>query len=132
MLITLNTQTFDLDGTVELDVTLDRGDQRRRMNRIATLDGGLCSMTPILRGRPHDPRDLAISRRGEESAIARMVRLYQRLILSCDEGVFLVAPESYKATGGQLVAPRRRKTHHLIGATPCPRHPLQPTAPPLW
>ena len=27
MLITLNTQTFDLDGTVELDVTLDRGDQ---------------------------------------------------------------------------------------------------------
>ena len=99
MLITLNTQTFDLDGTVELDVTLDRGDQRRRMNRIATLDGGAVFNDSGFSEADRTIRATWLFQGAEkESAIARMVRLYQRLILSCDEGVLLVAPESYKAT----------------------------------
>ncbi len=105
MLITLNTQTFDLDGTVELDVTLDRGDQRRRMNRIATLDGGAVFNDSGFSEADRTIRATWLFQGAEkESAIARMVRLYQRLTLSCEEGVFLVAPESYKATaeGGSL------------------------------
>ena len=30
--------------------------------------------------------------------MARLVRLYQRLRVSCSEGVFLAAPESYKSS----------------------------------
>ncbi len=105
MLITLSAQTFDLDGTVELDVTLDSGSQNRRVNRVATLDGGAVFNDFGFSEADRTIRATWLFQGSEkEAAIARMVRLYQRLILSCNEGAFLVAPESYKATadGGSL------------------------------
>lgn len=103
MLVTLSTTTFDLDGAIEIDAleTSDLGETRRRMNRIATLDGGVVfndfgatdgDRTIRLQWVPQDA--------ASEAQIARLVRLYQRLRVSCSEGVFLAAPESYKSSSG--------------------------------
>jgi hypothetical protein len=108
MQVTLSTTTFDIDGHVVLDClpgTTDLGEVRRRMNRVQTLDGGAAFNDAGYSEADRTIRATWLFQGAEkESAIARMVRLYQRLILSCDEGVFLVAPESYKATaeGGSL------------------------------
>ncbi len=43
MQVTLSTTTFDLDGHITIDAlpaSTDLGEVRRRMNRVATLDGG--------------------------------------------------------------------------------------------
>ena len=99
MLITLSAPTFDLEGAVTLDVSLDPGDQRRRVNRVATLDGG-----SVFNDFGFSESDRTITAtwnyQGAEAevAVARMVRLYQTLILSCKEGVFSVSCENYKAT----------------------------------
>lgn len=101
MRIHLTTTTFDLDGAVTLRVLpgSDFGEIRRRMNRIATLDGGVVTndfgatdgdRTIRLQWAPMAPADEALA--------ARLVRLYSRLRISCHEGVFLAAPESYKST----------------------------------
>ncbi len=99
MLIALSTPTFDLDGYVEIDATIDTGSQRRRVNRIATLDGGA-----VLNDFGYSEADRTMVAEwtfkdaATEVIVARMVRLYSRLALSCGDGVFTVAPESYKAT----------------------------------
>ena len=106
MLVTLSTTTFDLDGAIEIDAleTSDLGETRRRMNRIATLDGGVVfndfgatdgDRTIRLQWTPQDA--------ATEAAIARLVRLYSRLRLSCKDGLYLVAPESYKAAAATSV-----------------------------
>ncbi len=106
MLVTLSTTTFDLDGAIEIDAleTSDLGETRRRMNRIATLDGGVVfndfgatdgDRTIRLQWTPQDA--------ASEAQIARLVRLYQRLRISCPDGVYLAAPESYKASADQSV-----------------------------
>jgi hypothetical protein len=99
MLISLNTPSFDLSGSVELDVTIDAGNQSRRVNRVATLDGGAVFNDF---GFSEADRTIRLDWKSQgaekEAIVARLVRLYQRLILSCHEGVFNVAPESYKST----------------------------------
>jgi len=106
MLIHLAATTFDLDGAVTLRVLpgSDFGEIRRRMNRIATLDGGVVTndfgatdgdRTIRLQWAPMAPADEALA--------ARLVRLYSRLRLSCRDGLYLVAPESYKASPNQSV-----------------------------
>ncbi len=99
MLIALSTPTFDLDGYVEIDATIDTGSQRRRVNRIATLDGGA-----VLNDFGYSEADRTMVAEwtfkdaATEVIVARMVRLYSRLVLSCVDGVFTVAPESYKSS----------------------------------
>lgn len=99
MLNTIATTTFDLDGYAEIDATTDPGAQRRRVNRVATLDG-----SSVFNDFGYSESDRTITATWEpkdaeqEAAIARMVRLYSRLLFSCRDGVFLVAPESYKST----------------------------------
>ena len=101
MLIHLAATTFDLDGALTLRVlaSSDFGETRRRMNRIATLDGGVVfndfgatdgDRTIRLQWVPQDA--------ASEAQIARLVRLYQRLRISCPDGVYLAAPESYKSS----------------------------------
>jgi len=101
MLIHLATTTFDLDGALTLRAlaSSDFGETRRRMNRIATLDGGVVfndfgatdgDRTIRLQWVPQDA--------ASEAQIARLVRLYQRLRISCPDGVYLAAPESYKSS----------------------------------
>ena len=101
MQVTLSTPTFDLDGHITIDAlpaSTDLGEVRRRMNRVATLDGGAAfndagfseaDRTIRLQWTPQNA--------ASEAQIARLVRLYQRLRVSCSEGVFLAAPESYKS-----------------------------------
>lgn len=99
MLITLSTPTFDLDGYVEIDATTDTGTQRRRVNRVATLDGGA-----VFNDFGYSEADRTITAEWEfkdaatEAIVSRMLRLYSRVLLSCVDGVFLAAVESYKPT----------------------------------
>ena len=106
MLIHLTATTFVLDGALSIDVLpeSDFGETRRRMNRIATLDGGV----PPTALRPPDgarPIRLPWQRMADpdEALMARLVRLYSRLRLSCKDGLYLVAPESYKASAATSV-----------------------------
>lgn len=95
----LSTLTFDPDGAVTIDLlpSTEANTLRRRVNRIATLDGGAvvndfgyseADRTITLRWRP--------SSAAHEASIARLLRLYSRLHVSTADGVFLVAPESYE------------------------------------
>lgn len=92
----LSTLTFDLDGAVMLSLLPDSGraETARRMNRVATLDGGAvvndmghsyADRTVTLRFAADDPVVFA--------SVERLVRLYGRLRLTDDDGVYLVAPE---------------------------------------
>ena len=68
----------------------------RRVNRVATLDGGAvvndfgqseADRTIELRWRPRSAAD--------EARVERLVRLYNRLHLATARGVWLAAPERY-------------------------------------
>lgn len=101
MLIHLAATTFDLDGALVLRVlpASDFGETRRRMNRIATLDGSAVFNDF---GASEADRTIRLDWRpgsaAHEARIERLVRLYQRLRLSCRAGVYLVAPEVYRTT----------------------------------
>jgi hypothetical protein len=98
MLNVLSTPTFDPDGYVELQVrnTTTPGETRRRVNRIATLDGGVVINDF---GYAEADRTLQIawpaSSRATEQAVDRLVQLHDRVQVSTRAGVFLAAPESY-------------------------------------
>jgi hypothetical protein len=105
MLVTLSTPTFDLEGFVELDASpadTDLPATTRRVSRIATLDGGAvvndfghsyADQIMVLRWSEADPEKTA--------AVERMVRLYSRLRMSCDQGVFAVVPQDFSIISGQ-------------------------------
>jgi len=98
MLACLSTLTFDLDGFVELEVSdrMTSGDTRRRVNRIATLDGGVAvndfGFTDADRTIDvvWQPKTVALER-----AVDRLVQLYDRIRVATRSGVFLAAPEAY-------------------------------------
>jgi hypothetical protein len=95
----LSTLTFDLEGAVMLTLLPDteRGEVSRRMNRVATLDGGA-----VVNDSGHSYADRTVTLRfaADEpvvfAAVERLVRLYGRLRLTDDDGVFLVAPQRLK------------------------------------
>jgi hypothetical protein len=92
----LSTLTFDLQGFVELDCLSGQtlGETRRRMNRVATLDGGA-----VFNDAGFSEADRSIELRwvptGAEQlqTVARLVELYARVRLVTPQGVFLVAVE---------------------------------------
>jgi hypothetical protein len=92
----LSTLTFDLEGAVMLPLLTDsqRGETARRVNRVATLDGGA-----VLNDMGHSYADRTVTLRFAAddqvvyAAVERLVRLYGRLRLTDDDGVYLVAPE---------------------------------------
>lgn len=95
---TLAAPTFDPAGFILLRVRDDTtpGEARRRVNRVATLDGNVAindfgftdaDRTLDLRWEPRDP--------AKEAAVLRLVQTYSTLIVSTEAGVFLAAPESY-------------------------------------
>jgi hypothetical protein len=98
MLHTVSAVNFDPLGHVELQVrdSTTSGETRRRVNRIATLDGGA-----VLNDFGFSEADRTInltwpaSSQSTEQAIDRLVQLYDRLHVSTRAGVFLAAPESY-------------------------------------
>lgn len=96
-MITLAAPTFDLAGWVRLQplASSDLGTVTRRVNRVATLDGGV-AVNDF--GSAVGDRTLALSWRvsGGEALIERLVREYARLTVCMRDGVYLAAPESYR------------------------------------
>ena len=104
MRVMLTTTTYDLLGAVTLDCLPDQtsGEMRRRVSRVATLDGGAvvndggytdADRTIQLRWRPRGAT--------QESAVARLVELYSFLRVSTRDGVFLAAIEAYTPGGAE-------------------------------
>jgi len=109
MQATLSPILFDPLGSVTIDVMPDQtaGETRRRMNRVATLDGGAAfndfgyseaDRTIVLRWKPKN--------RKQHDAIDRIMKLYSRVHLSMHDGFYLVALEVYApgATESTLTA----------------------------
>jgi len=100
----LSSLTFDPAGVVALDVTPDSslGESRRRMNRIATLDGGA-----VFNDFGFSEADRTIELKwtptsaDQEAAVDRLVQLYPQLRLSLRAGLYLVAPEAYKPSADE-------------------------------
>lgn len=98
MIASLTTTTFDPLGHVVLDVLPESigGERRRRVNRIATLDGGVVFSEG---GYTHADRTITLIWRvrdaAEEASVARLIELYTRLRLALDRAAYLVAPEAY-------------------------------------
>ncbi len=94
----LSTQEYDplVPIQIELLPSTERGDIARRVNRVATLDGGAA-----FNDFGHTEADRTITLRWvpesatHEAAITRLVRLYARLIVATQDGLFLAAPEAY-------------------------------------
>ena len=99
MRVTLTTLTFDPLGVVALDVVHDQtfGESRRRMNRVATLDGGA-----VLNDFGYTDADRTLELRWQVrdklkgAAVQRLVQLYARLHVATPDGFFLAAVEAYR------------------------------------
>lgn len=98
MLATISTTEFDPTGYIELDVDPDvtTGEVRRRLNRIATLDG-----SAVINDFGFSEADRTIdlkwvpSSASTEAAIDRLVRVYQQLQVALGDAVWLAVPEVY-------------------------------------
>lgn len=104
MLATLSTTIYDFSGFVELDLVPEYvdGDVRRRVNRVATLDGAA-----VINDGGFSDADRTFDLRwlqagaSEEANIERLVRTFGTLVVSTRSGVFLASPESYTPRDGQ-------------------------------
>lgn len=99
-MITLNATTFDLAGSLSID-PLPNGvqmPQLRRVNRVATLDGGVAVND---RGHAHGDRDLSIRYKAVSAAHDAQARYlmanYARVTVAMPEGVFEAAPQQFDA-----------------------------------
>lgn len=98
MRVVLSALTFDPAGVVALNVRADQvfGDARRRMNRVATLDGGA-----VFNDFGYTEADRSITlgwqvrSAAQEAAVARLVELYARVHLATPQGLWLAALEQY-------------------------------------
>jgi len=98
MRVVLSSLTFDPAGSVALDVLPGQtfGDARRRMNRIATLDGGAVFNDF---GFAEADRSITLAwpvrSAAREAAIERLVQLYARVHVATPRGLWLAALEQY-------------------------------------
>jgi len=108
VLVHLAAKLYDLSGAVMLDCLPDTtaGQLQRRVNRVATLDGGAAfndfgfsegDRTIELRWLPTDP--------DAEAVVSRLLRLHRWVYVSMPDGLWLAAPETYTpgATESRLV-----------------------------
>jgi hypothetical protein len=104
VLNTLSTVTYDPAGYVEIRATGETtpGETRRRVNRVATLDGGTVVNDG---GYSEADRIIEIAWASDDAAIDasvdRMVQLYTRLCVSVRSGLYLAAPEVYTPGAAQ-------------------------------
>lgn len=98
MLHVVAATTFDLVGFVEIPAINEQAvaETRRRVNRVATLDGGAAfndfgvsdaDRTIELRWKPEDG--------SVGVAVDRLLRLYSRVHVATPDGFYLAAPEAY-------------------------------------
>lgn len=98
MLNIVSSTVADPAGYVELDVRDDStaGETRRRVSRIATLDGGV-----VVNDGGHSAGDRIIEltwasrSQAADDGIDRLVQTYTRVIVVTRAGVFLAAPEAF-------------------------------------
>lgn len=98
MLATISTQVWDAQGYIELDVlaTQTDGETRRRINRVATLDGNA-----VVNDAGYSEADRTIDLRWTPKSLAlevlveRLVRFYGRVNVSTRSGVYDAAVEAY-------------------------------------
>ena len=94
----ISSTVYDFSGYVELDLLPEYtdGEVRRRVNRVATLDG---SAVVNDGGFSDADRTFELRWRGgdaaTEEAVERMVRTHGEIVVSTRSGVFLAAPEAY-------------------------------------
>lgn len=104
MRVHLSTPAFDIEGAVALDVlpTTELGDTARRVNRVATLDGGAAINDY---GHSHADRTITLrwtpQSREIEAKVVRLVQSYGLLNVATREGLFLAAPETYRNTANE-------------------------------
>lgn len=99
MQVTISALVFDPYGSVTLSVKPDQtmGESRRRMNRVATLDGGA-----VFNDFGFSEADRSIElkwqvrSKAQEEAVIRLLQLYAKVHLSTRDGVYLAALETYK------------------------------------
>ena len=98
MRVSISAIPFDIVGSVSIDVSDDNvsGDYVRRVNRVATLDGGVA-----INDRGYNEADRTLTYTWASAsivqniAIKRMIELYSRVHVSTSEGFYLAAPESF-------------------------------------
>ena len=104
MRVTLSALTFDPLGSVPLDVLPNQtfGEARRRMNRVATLDGGAVfnDFGFAEADRTLDLRWL-VRTAALEAAVERLVQLYARVHVATPRGMYLAAIEAYVPGGDE-------------------------------
>ena len=101
MQVTLAATTFDPLGVVVVDAlpTMERGDTSRRVNRVATLDGG-----SVFNDFGHSESDKTIrvvfkpESRDQETLVRRLVETYSQIQAATEDGVFLAAPQTFTTT----------------------------------
>jgi hypothetical protein len=98
MQVALSSLTFDPLGAIALNVRPGQtlGQTRRRINRIATLDGGA-----VFNDFGYSEADRTLQllwkvrNADQEAAIARLVELYARVHVATPNGFYLAAVEVY-------------------------------------
>lgn len=97
MRVTLSPLTFDPLGAVSLHATpdTDMGTHTRRMNRVATLDGGAVFNDFGFSQQDRSIRLVWQPTAALHASIERLVQLYGRVHLATQQGFFVVAIESY-------------------------------------
>jgi len=92
MIVSISSELFDLSGQVTINTLANNtnGETNRRVNRVATLDGGSAISD---RGYSESDRDLVYSWRPESKAqndlVDRMVKLHARVHVATVDGVYL-------------------------------------------
>jgi len=106
MIITISTQTYDIDGFVTIDAkpSSSFGDITRRVTVVKTLDGGVAVNDG---GSSHGDRLAVVMWRTKskeyEENIERIVEAYSRLNVSGHSGFFEAVPTGYTQVGADSV-----------------------------
>ena len=103
-MIAITSINFDPDGHIVLRelASSDLGGVSRRVNRVATLDGGAAINDGGYTAADRTFRiDWAITSAAQFAAVQRMVRVYPRLRVHTADGVFVAAPESVNEQNGE-------------------------------
>lgn len=104
MRASLTATTYDLEGALVLDLLpeTDWGETRRRVSRVATLDGGVAVNDY---GSAAGDRTITLAwtldTPADEAAIDWIVSTHQTLTLCCYLGALRVAPDSLKCANGR-------------------------------
>ena len=103
--VVLSTLEFDPQAPVELQVLPDSdlGSLQRRVNRVATLDGGAVFNDF---GLSHADRTITLVFQPVDAAqaesVQRLLRIYPKLTVSLPDGLYLAAPETLQRSADEM------------------------------